>query len=518
MNILRSLAFVFLALAFPVLGYPAGFANFYGGPSKDSPDERADNILSQTSDGGYIVIGTTESFGVGGEDMWVVKLLSNGEIEWQKSYGGSLDDQAKSIQQTPDGGYLAVGNTNSYGVGCGGTCGGIWILKLNSSGGIQWQKAYGWSGGWTGQPFSFQQSEDGGYVVLGMTNQFDEEHGDFVVLKLNSSGEMTWAKTYGGDNGEEARSIQRTKDGGYIVAGATTSFVTHENEKNCSGGSPGNAWILKLSSTGVIEWQKAYGGSGCDTAHTIRETSDGGYIVAGDTDLDGTTTEMNAWVFKLTSNGNVDWSKTYGDFGFPAWSIEQTSDGGYIVGGPLIMKLDPSGQVEWQKIYGGSFKNFTMSVKIIEGGYVVLGYTELFGAGNGDFWIFTLDTNGNKACCNLGCSAQNMGVKPGPISSVISVAEINAPEFTITNTSAVGKVSSAIINTQCPNSSVDNVVIQNTALVSNAICECSGASSITIGTGVTIESGVNITFKAPTVKIQSGFHAEEGAVVNIKQQ
>ena len=240
MNIFYSLLCVLLGFLFPVLGYSAGFSNFYGGSSKDKPEARADSPICQTSDGGYIVTGITESSSEGGEGIWVVKLLSNGQIEWEKSYAGG--SSAMGIQQTSDGGYLTVGNGQ----------GGIWILKLDSSGEIQWQKAY--NGAY--QPFSFQQTEDGGYIVLCMSTQFGVH--DFTVLRLNGTGEINWAKSYIGKNGgTESRTIQQTQDGGFILAGATSAFVTKESEKECDH-SLGNAWILKITSTGVVEWEKAY--------------------------------------------------------------------------------------------------------------------------------------------------------------------------------------------------------------------------------------------------------------------
>ena len=513
-----SLVCVLLGFLFPALGYSAGFANFYGGPSRDKPGARAGNPMCKTSDGGYILIGTTGSFGGEvGTDIWVVKLLSSGEIEWQKSYDGesSFDpctscEGGTSIQETSDGGYLATG-IRGYSR--------IWILKLDSSGEIQWQKDYDRASGagtYVGQPFSFQQTEDGGYIVLGMSDQYGVN--DFTVLRLNGTGEISWAKSYSGeDGGAEARSIQQTQDGGFIITGATSEFVMKESEKECAH-SYGNAWILKITSTGVIEWEKAYGGTGCDIANTIRQTSDGGYIVAGSTDFGGATDDEIAWVFKLTSSGVVEWSKTYGDLSLPPFSIEETSDGGYIVGGPLLIKLDSVGGLEWQKLYGGNSQNYTIAAKIIESGYVILGYTELFGAGNGDFWLFEVDANGNKPCCNLACSAKNMAVKSGPVSFINSTATINDPEFIIRNTTANPKVTSAEINTQCPNSMVEDVVIQNTAVSSNAICECSDNSSITTGKALTIEDGAHFTFKAPSVKIQSGFQAENGSVINMKQE
>jgi predicted secreted protein len=190
-----------------------------------------------------------------------LKLSSNGEIEWQKTYGGSWDD-VRSFQQTIDGGYIVAGWTGSFGAGGDD----IWILKLSSTGDIEWQKTYG--GSEYDRALSVQQTSDGGYIIAGKTDSFGAEGGDTWVLKLSSAGEIEWQKTFGGSSDDYASSIQETSDGGYIIAGKTDSF----------GAGGDDTWVLKLSSAGEIEWQKTYGGSSDDYASSIQETSDGGYM------------------------------------------------------------------------------------------------------------------------------------------------------------------------------------------------------------------------------------------------
>jgi uncharacterized delta-60 repeat protein len=275
-------------------------------------------FIQQTSDGGYIVAGRTYSFGAGGSDIWVLKLSSTGTIEWQKTYGGNDDDEAYSIQQTSDGGYIVAGETWSFIAGYEGV---IWVLKLSSTGTIEWQKIY--EGGYGDEAYSIQQTSDGGYIVTGRTWSFGAGGCDIWILKLSSTGTIEWQRTYGGSNWDVARSIQQTSDGGYIVAGCTESFG--------AGGS--DIWILKLSSSGTINWQKTYGGSEDDEAYSIKQRSDGGFIVAGRTGSFGAGSD-DAWILKLSSTGTIDWQRTYGsDWGDDARSIQQTNDGGYIVTG-----------------------------------------------------------------------------------------------------------------------------------------------------------------------------------------
>jgi len=364
------------------------WAKTYGGSGYDYA-----HSIQQTSDGGYIVAGSTESFGAGGKDFWVLKLDSSGTVEWQKTYGGGGNDWNSSIQQTSDGGYIVAGSTESFGAGGKD----FWVLKLDSNGTVMWQKTYGGSS-YDGA-YSIQQTQDGGYIVAGSFG------GDAWVLKLNSSGNVQWQKTYGGSSYDFAHSIQQTEDGGYIVAGETESF----------GAGGYDFWVLKLDSSGNVEWQKTYGGNTDDYNYTqsIQQTSDGGYIMAGETYSFGVGWP-DFWVLKVDSSSNVEWQKTYGGSEWDrAHSIQQTSDGGYIVAGctesfgagwddSWVLKLDQSGNVLWQKTYGdGSYDHASSIQQTSDGGYIVAGDTESFGAGWSDAWVLKLDSSGGIPECPL---------------------------------------------------------------------------------------------------------------------
>ena len=249
------------------------------------------NSIQQTADGGYIVAGWTNSFGSGWEDVYILKLNSKGEIEWQKTFGEWYEDVANSIQQTTDGGYIVAGWTESFGFGYYTD---IYILKLNSKGEVEWQKTFG--GEYDDGAKSIKQTTDGGYIVAGWTKSFGSGEGDVYILKLDSKGEVEWQKTFGGKYDDEANSIQQTTDGGYVVAGWTKSF--------------GSAWwedvyILKLNSKGDLEWQKTFGGGDDDVATSIQQTMDGGYIVAGWTKSFGSGGE-DAYILKLDSKGEIE--------------------------------------------------------------------------------------------------------------------------------------------------------------------------------------------------------------------
>ncbi|MEE8596757.1 MAG: hypothetical protein V3T09_02990, partial [bacterium] len=314
----------------------------YGGNENDSV-----SFIQQTSDGGYIVADSTDSFGAGESDIWFLKLSSAGDIEWQKTYGGDKSDSASFIQQRDDGGYIVVGHTESFGAGGAD----IWILMISPAGNIEWQKAHGGSEDESAN--SFQQTSDGGYIVASRTESFDAGDNDFWILKLSSDRDIEWQKAYGESEGEGASSIQQTIDGGYIVAGSNNIYGEWGSIRE------GNIWILKLSSTGAIEWKHAYEGSDPYSASSIQQTSDGGYIVASHVYIgDVPCRDSNSLILRLSSTGDIEWQKTYGGnySEDEASFIQQTSDEGYIVAGHTgsfgaggadiwILKLLPNGEI-----------------------------------------------------------------------------------------------------------------------------------------------------------------------------
>lgn len=309
--------------------------------------------IKQTSDGGYIVTGRSESTDGdlkntvfhGLADYWVVKLNENGDIVWQKCFGGNGFDEAYSIIQTSEGGYIITGFAYSSDgdlIGVNRHSGhDYWIVKLNNVGTISWQKCLGGSA--DDYPKIIQQITDGGYIVVGYTFSNDGDmignHGnaDYCIAKLDEDGTLRWIKLLGGKGLDEAFSIQQTTDGGYIVAGSSNST---DGDMTASHGN-NNCWIIKLDNLGNIIWQKFIGGSGDDTALSVQQTTDGGYIIAGySNSTDGDLKDIanhgkyDCWIVKLDSKGNITWQKCLGgssdDLGT---SIQQTTDGGFIVSG-----------------------------------------------------------------------------------------------------------------------------------------------------------------------------------------
>jgi hypothetical protein len=337
--------------------------------------------IVQTNDGGYIIVGETTQSGSsgnvvgghGGLDVLVVKLNSSGATEWNKTFGGSGDERATSVIQTADGGYAFTGlaSSNNGDVTNSHNSVDYWVVKLTSNGTMSWQKTYGGSG--DDRAYCIKQTTDGGYVVTGESNTNNDgdvtgNHGniDMWVIKINSTGTLQWQQSFGGSNQERGRSIVQTADGGYIVAGCTNSSNSGDVTGNRSEtitqcyGDPSDPWyfcdtytqdfndywVVKISSTGTMQWQKYYGGTSDDEAYSIIQTSDGGYAISGYAGssngvVNGFHGDYDAWVIKTDNAGDIQWQKAYGgtrvEYGN---SISETSDGGYIVAGATAYGVD----------------------------------------------------------------------------------------------------------------------------------------------------------------------------------
>jgi hypothetical protein len=351
-------------------------------------------------------------------------------IQWQKTLGGNSYEFGYAAQHTADGGYILAAlsySTNSGDVSGGDNNGDYWIVKLDLNGEVQWQTALG--GSMTEAPFSIKQTSDNGFIAAGVTNSNDGDvfgnHGgelDCWVVKLSHSGAIEWQKTLGGSKRDEARCIQPTSDGGYILTGFSNS--NDGDVTSNLGGS--DVWVVKLTATGSIQWQKSVGGSKGDFGYSIVQTTDGGYILVGQTgsndgDVTGSNGDNDYWVVKLDGSGSIIWQKTLGGAGIDsAQAVCQTPDGGYIVIGYAgsgvtgdisdafggfdvwMVKLSPNGGIKWQKTLGGSDNDWGMSIdNTLDGGYIFGGSTLSMDVdvtsndGGLDFWIVKTDILGN---------------------------------------------------------------------------------------------------------------------------
>jgi hypothetical protein len=419
----------------PAIGPSPYFCKAIGGKKDDEGVS-----LIQTSDGGYAIIGSTKSFGAGGDDVYVVKLDAHGNLQWTKTIGGPDREEANSLIQTSDGGYLIAGYTESFGAGRAD----VYVVKLDANGNLQWTKTIGGPESETGK--SLIQTSDGGYVIAGGTTSFGAGYADVYVVKLDVNGNLQWTKTIGGKGWDVGNSLIQSSDGGYAIAGYTSSF----------GAGGLDAYVVKLDAHGNLQWTKTIGGPGDEIGISLIQTSDGGYVIAGATTSFGAG-GTDVYVVKLDAHGNLQWSKTIGgkkeDLGH---SLIQTSDGGYAIAGVTnsfglgggdvyVVKLDANGNLQWTKTISAKDKNLIKSsiIQTSDGSYVIAGTTRSFGAGERDVCVVKLDEKGD-ACCAVSQTSRvgSGGTLSSPTPSIDSGGILTSPT---SRTSSGGTLSS-----QCP--------------------------------------------------------------------
>jgi len=343
--------------------------------------------VQQTSDGGYILVGYTESYGAGDDDAWLIKTDANGNKQWDKTFGGAGWDMGESVQQTSDGGYIIAGKTNDY----------AWLIKTDANGNKQWDKTFGENGKYWGQ--SAQQTSDSGYIMVA----FRYTGGDEVwLIKYDADGNEQWNKSFGGSYGTRDHyfSVEQTDDGGYIISGSKDTYRA-------------DVWLIKTDDEGNKQWDKTFGKekTGYDCGNSVQQTSDGGYIVAGFTG--DSSDERDVWLIKTDDEGNKQWDKTFGGAEWEGGqSVQQTSDGGYIIAGwkgygpgrrdIWLIKTDDEGNKQWDKTLGAAgfriHKGLHIGYSIqqtSDEGFIIAGKTSFDSATNANIILIKTDKNGN---------------------------------------------------------------------------------------------------------------------------
>jgi hypothetical protein len=340
--------------------------------------------VQATYDGGYIIAGHTSSRGMG-SDLFVVKADENGTEEWSDIFGGSGEDLGYSIKQTGDGGYVVVGSTKSFGIGDEL----LWLIKLNPDGYKLWDRTFGGfvsspgDGGW-----SVDETFDGGYIITGYTKSHGSGAKDLWILKTDSSGRKVWDKTFGGSKDDVGMSVLRTDDDGYIFTGRTGSYGT------------GNAdiWLLKTNSIGDQIWNRTYGSKKEDIGFQVVKAEDNGYLIVGRTEPNSGKGSLTILI-KTDGEGQKLWEILPGAIeGAVGSSIASTKDGGCIIAGRKetktsgkdvwLIKLNSTGYEEWSLGIRGPGNDIATSVQQArDGGYIVAGITDSYGAGAEDIWL-----------------------------------------------------------------------------------------------------------------------------------
>jgi hypothetical protein len=310
-------------------------------------------------------------------------LISNTKAttEWIQQYPLAFDAHIRSVAQTDDGGYILAGWNSLNNV----TASKALLMKLDSSGKIQWYRSYGIGGNFPDEAHKVIQTNDGGYAVAGVT-WASKTTNHFWVFKVDSSGKPLWDKTYGGQYNGNAWEVLKTKDGGLAIAGMSTNLGKGED-----------FWLVKTDASGVMQWNKTYGTLGNDVAYSVIQTADGSYAITG------RQNGHQISLIKTNESGDMQWNKTYGGplLGSVGYSLIQTNDGGYAIGGSvnnansrdfLLLKTDLKGNMEWNRTYGGYSEEIARSlIQTIDGSYLLAGYTESYGAGTQDIWLVKTD-------------------------------------------------------------------------------------------------------------------------------
>ncbi|PIB28649.1 hypothetical protein [Maribacter sp. 4G9] len=380
----------------------------FGGSGED-----IGQAIIQTSDGGYAILGFSNS--IDGDlqgkllevnDYWLLKLDADGNVQWSKTYGGSKDDRGQSLVQTMDGGYALTGYAMSDDGDASVNQGfhDNWLLKLNASGEIEWEKSYGFSG--HDHSYDLLQTEDGGFFFTGflditsaLADGYTEKGntlarhgvGEFWGTKIDPLGDVEWRGYFGGTNNDRSHAVVRSEDGGFVMAG----FSESDDFDISNPGGSYDFWLVKVDNTGTMAWERSFGGTGIEISYDIDNTLDGGYVVVGNTfSTDGDVTESKGesdfWLLKVDGFGNLIWERTYGGSQFDAaQAVVSSKDGGYYVLGNSkssdqdvssnngendiwILKTDEKGKLLWQSSFGGSHIDFGYDVVECEDGSVLL--------------------------------------------------------------------------------------------------------------------------------------------------
>jgi hypothetical protein len=341
----------------------------------------------QTQDDGYILIGQTRI--IEGEylDVLLVKTDGNGNEQWKKTFGGEQTDYGCAVEQTSDGGYLLVGNTLSYGP----VNMNVWLIKTDTSGNELWNKTLSFGEHTSDEAFSMQRTADNGYIILGVTMEGNDW--DIWVIKINQAGIIQWEKTFDRTTEDYGYSVQQTNDNGFIIVGCSRTAEPFDKD----------LWLIKTDANGNQQWNRIFGKSGYESGYSVKQTQDGGYIIAGETSSYGTD-EADLWLIKTNTIGYEEWNKTFGGTGNDRGrSVLQDTDSGYIICGYTysfgagesdlwFIKTDTNGIEQSNKTFGGTYWEYGECVqKTKDKGFILAGSTTSYGNGEEDYWLIKIE-------------------------------------------------------------------------------------------------------------------------------
>ncbi len=339
----------------------------------------------QTSDSGFVILGSTYSYGRGGYDIYLVRTNSIGDTLWTKCFGGTDTEFGNDITATSDGGFVIVGSTKSYGSGNED----IYILKTDSIGDTLWTKVYG--GSELDEASSVRQTFDNGLIICGTTASSGAGYDDLYFIKTDSLGDSVWTRTYGGVGADFGLAVRQTSDSGYIAIGTTGSF----------GDGYGSIYAVRIDKDGDSLWATAYGSGWNAMGYSVECTPDGGFLIVGATEFLGAYKDV--YLIKTNSSGDTLWTRTYGGSGDDkGYSVCLAADGTYIITGTTdsygagnldvyMVKTTMTGDTVWTKTFGGSNSDYgRMVFQEQDGGYILIGDSYSYTSGGTDMYILKI--------------------------------------------------------------------------------------------------------------------------------
>jgi uncharacterized delta-60 repeat protein len=336
-----------------------------------------------TSDGGCVLAGYTQSFGLSAKQMWLVKTDANGDSVWSRMYGGDDWEECWFVKQVADGGYVLAGKTRSYGSGQLD----YWLVKTDPDGNMVWNRTYGTDV--LEDLRAAVQTSDGGYALAGFTYPYGSADKNFWLVKTNANGDSLWSRTYGGPGEDWCNGIEQTADGGFVLVGYSDSFSALYHD----------IWMVRTDANGDSLWSRTYGGDLDDYGQSIKRTPDGGFLLYGTTRSFGAG-NLDLWLLKTNADGDTLWTRTFGaDSNEACLSVELARGGGYVIAGYTrslgmglsdgwVIRLNADGDSLWSMVVGDAgYETFYYVRQTTDGGYLLAGNTSSFGAGSNDFYL-----------------------------------------------------------------------------------------------------------------------------------
>jgi hypothetical protein len=393
----------------------------YGGATSDYGYS-----VDEASDGGFVIAGNTHSFGAGGSDFYVVRTDADGDTLWHRAYGSPGSDYARAALQTPDGGFIVVGSSDTSSTGDYD----VYLVKTDADGDTMWARYYGYAGG-NDRGSDVCRAPDGGYFVAGYTDAFGNGNDGYLV-RTDSNGNMLWDAAYGWAGSEYFECVDLTSNGGCILVGATTSSTP-----------PGwDVYVVKTKADGDTLWTRTFGGTGQDYGNAGRETFEGDFIVIGSLETAAKGNEV--YLIRLKPDGADRWRRYYGgtsdEMGYGICQIP--SDSGYVAVGwtdsygagdwdVYLIRTDAGGDTVWAKTYGGSDRDWGWDVGLLHYDELIIsGTTRSYGAGNDDVYLLKIEGELAGVIPDDVCGVAPLTVRAWPNPSVSAVTlSFNLPSY-----------------------------------------------------------------------------------------